>query len=181
MDWRIVVAVGVGRMRTFTSFSHEATARIGDARGENLRSAYQPHSEGLELAAGPSRTSRAFQRSRGRPHPVVTKNAFGQRPVIASVSFGAARLFVRRHKRKKVPPVTVELTHGSLLVMGGPCRRSGSTPSRRTRAPPIRASTSPSAASLGLLRRNHFAFGASLSRVLSHGPAACYFFGPKDG
>jgi len=43
----------------------------------------------------------------------------GQRPVIASVSFGAARLFVLRHKRKKVPPVTVELTHGSLLVMGG--------------------------------------------------------------
>jgi alkylated DNA repair dioxygenase AlkB len=43
----------------------------------------------------------------------------GPRPVIASVSLGAARRFVLRHKRKREPPVTVELTHGSLLVMGG--------------------------------------------------------------
>lgn len=43
----------------------------------------------------------------------------GPRPVIASVSLGAARRFVLRHKRKQAPPVTVELTHGSLLVMGG--------------------------------------------------------------
>ncbi len=43
----------------------------------------------------------------------------GPYPVIASVSLGAARRFVLRHKGKKAPPVTVELTHGSLLVMGG--------------------------------------------------------------
>jgi alkylated DNA repair dioxygenase AlkB len=43
----------------------------------------------------------------------------GPRPVIASVSLGTVRRFVLRHKKKKVPPVTVELTHGSLLVMGG--------------------------------------------------------------
>jgi alkylated DNA repair dioxygenase AlkB len=43
----------------------------------------------------------------------------GAHPVIASVSLGAARRFVLRHKKKKVPPVSVELTHGSLLVMGG--------------------------------------------------------------
>jgi alkylated DNA repair dioxygenase AlkB len=43
----------------------------------------------------------------------------GPCPVIASVSLAAARRFVLRHKRKKVPPVTLELTHGSLLVMGG--------------------------------------------------------------
>jgi len=43
----------------------------------------------------------------------------GPRPVIASVSLGAARRFVLRNKRKKVPPVIIELTHGSLLVMGG--------------------------------------------------------------
>lgn len=42
----------------------------------------------------------------------------GPRPVIASVSLGAARRFVLRHKRKKEAPVSVELTHGSLLVMG---------------------------------------------------------------
>jgi alkylated DNA repair dioxygenase AlkB len=39
--------------------------------------------------------------------------------VIASVSLGAQRRFVLRHQSKKVPPVTLELTHGSLLVMGG--------------------------------------------------------------
>jgi alkylated DNA repair dioxygenase AlkB len=43
----------------------------------------------------------------------------GPHPVIASVSLGAARRFVLRHKRRTVPPVTIDLTHGSLLVMGG--------------------------------------------------------------
>jgi alkylated DNA repair dioxygenase AlkB len=43
----------------------------------------------------------------------------GPRPVIASVSLGASRRFVLRHKRRKALPVTVELTPGSLLVMGG--------------------------------------------------------------
>jgi alkylated DNA repair dioxygenase AlkB len=43
----------------------------------------------------------------------------GPRPVIASVSLGAARRFVLRHKGKKAAPVGIELTNGSLLVMGG--------------------------------------------------------------
>lgn len=44
----------------------------------------------------------------------------GPRPVIASVSVGATRRFVLRHKQKKAPPVQVDLTSGSLLVMGAP-------------------------------------------------------------
>ena len=43
----------------------------------------------------------------------------GAHPVIASVSLGAARRFVLRHKRKGVPPVSIELPGGSLLVMAG--------------------------------------------------------------
>jgi alkylated DNA repair dioxygenase AlkB len=45
----------------------------------------------------------------------------GQNPVIASVSFGGARRFSLRHKfRKEVERVSLELTHGSLLLMAGP-------------------------------------------------------------
>ena len=43
----------------------------------------------------------------------------GPHPVIASLSLGAARVFVLRHRKKKAPPVKIELTHGSLLVMRG--------------------------------------------------------------
>jgi alkylated DNA repair dioxygenase AlkB len=45
----------------------------------------------------------------------------GQNPVIASLSFGAARRFQLRHKfRKELPKLDLDLTHGSLLVMAGP-------------------------------------------------------------
>jgi alkylated DNA repair dioxygenase AlkB len=44
---------------------------------------------------------------------------FGERPVIASVSFGATRTFQVRHKKRKDLKASVELTHGSLLVMRG--------------------------------------------------------------
>ncbi|NIO11152.1 MAG: alpha-ketoglutarate-dependent dioxygenase AlkB, partial [Deltaproteobacteria bacterium] len=45
----------------------------------------------------------------------------GKNPVIASVSVGATRRFVLRHKReKRIPKVQLELTHGSLLLMRGP-------------------------------------------------------------
>jgi alkylated DNA repair dioxygenase AlkB len=44
---------------------------------------------------------------------------FGERPVIASVSFGATRTFQLRHKRRKDLKASVELTHGSLLMMRG--------------------------------------------------------------
>lgn len=41
----------------------------------------------------------------------------GQYPFIASVSFGAARIFQFRHYANKIPIISVELTHGSLLIM----------------------------------------------------------------
>jgi alkylated DNA repair dioxygenase AlkB len=44
---------------------------------------------------------------------------FGKNPVIASVSFGESRLFQFRHKKRKELKVSVELTHGSLLIMRG--------------------------------------------------------------
>jgi alkylated DNA repair dioxygenase AlkB len=45
----------------------------------------------------------------------------GHNPVIASVSFGAARRFQLRHKfRRELPKVEFELPHGSLLLMAGP-------------------------------------------------------------
>ena len=44
---------------------------------------------------------------------------FGERPVIASVSFGGTRTFQLRHKTRKELKALVELTHGSLLIMRG--------------------------------------------------------------
>jgi alkylated DNA repair dioxygenase AlkB len=44
---------------------------------------------------------------------------FGENPVIASVSFGATRTFQLRHKKRKELKASVELTHGSLLIMRG--------------------------------------------------------------
>ena len=44
---------------------------------------------------------------------------FGDEPVIASVSFGGSRTFQLKHKRRKELKGSVELTHGSLLVMRG--------------------------------------------------------------
>lgn len=43
----------------------------------------------------------------------------GKNPVIASVTFGDARRFMLRHINNKDIKTEVELTHGSLLVMGG--------------------------------------------------------------
>jgi len=44
---------------------------------------------------------------------------FGERPIIASVSFGATRRFQLKHKRRADVRAAVDLTHGSLLVMRG--------------------------------------------------------------
>jgi alkylated DNA repair dioxygenase AlkB len=44
---------------------------------------------------------------------------FGENPVIASVSFGDTRTFQFRHKKRKQLKASVELTHGSLLIMRG--------------------------------------------------------------
>lgn len=44
---------------------------------------------------------------------------FGENPVIASVSFGDTRTFQFRHKTRKALKASIELTHGSLLIMRG--------------------------------------------------------------
>jgi alkylated DNA repair dioxygenase AlkB len=44
---------------------------------------------------------------------------FGENPIIASVSFGGPRTFQFRHKRRKGLRASIELTHGSLLIMRG--------------------------------------------------------------
>jgi alkylated DNA repair dioxygenase AlkB len=42
---------------------------------------------------------------------------FGKNPVIASVSFGGTRTFQFKHKKRKDLKASIELTHGSLLIM----------------------------------------------------------------
>ena len=44
---------------------------------------------------------------------------FGEQPVIASVSFGGTRTFQFKHKTRKELKASVELIHGSLLIMRG--------------------------------------------------------------
>ncbi len=48
------------------------------------------------------------------------ESELGPNPVIASVSFGASRRFQFKHKTDPEQRATVELTHGSLLLMRGP-------------------------------------------------------------
>ncbi len=43
----------------------------------------------------------------------------GPRPVIASLSLGATRRFVLRHRRERGRKAAIDLAHGSLLVMAG--------------------------------------------------------------
>jgi alkylated DNA repair dioxygenase AlkB len=45
----------------------------------------------------------------------------GTNPVVASVSLGAIRQFILKHKKAK-EKLTFRLAHGSLLVMGGTCQ-----------------------------------------------------------
>jgi alkylated DNA repair dioxygenase AlkB len=44
---------------------------------------------------------------------------FGENPVIVSVSFGGTRTFQFKHKKRKDLKASVELTHGSLVIMRG--------------------------------------------------------------
>ncbi len=60
---------------------------------------------------------------------------FGDDPVIASVSFGAARRFQLRHKARKELRAEVTLTHGSLLVMRGPTQRHWAHQVPKTKKP----------------------------------------------
>ncbi|MEQ8273575.1 MAG: alpha-ketoglutarate-dependent dioxygenase AlkB [Deltaproteobacteria bacterium] len=46
----------------------------------------------------------------------------GRDPVIAALSLGVTRKFALRHKRKRRWRKHLQLTHGSLLVMGGRCQ-----------------------------------------------------------
>jgi alkylated DNA repair dioxygenase AlkB len=43
----------------------------------------------------------------------------GPNPIVASLSLGATRRFVIRHKREREDRRDLELVHGSLLIMGG--------------------------------------------------------------
>jgi alkylated DNA repair dioxygenase AlkB len=45
----------------------------------------------------------------------------GRNPVIASVSFGAVRDFILKHKKTR-QKLTLPLAHGSLLIMAGTCQ-----------------------------------------------------------
>ena len=47
----------------------------------------------------------------------------GPDPVIASVSLGAARRFVLRHRKDRASSLSLTLPHGSLLVMAGTTQR----------------------------------------------------------
>lgn len=47
----------------------------------------------------------------------------GPNPIIASVSFGATRKFLFRHYNRKDLKASVELSHGSLLVMSESCQQ----------------------------------------------------------
>ena len=47
------------------------------------------------------------------------ESALGKNPVIASVSFGAARIFKFRHMEDKTLQRQISLTHGSILLMKG--------------------------------------------------------------
>ena len=62
----------------------------------------------------------------------------GRRPVIASLSLGAARRFRLRHRQREATPIGLELAHGSLLLMRGNtqhCWQHALAKTRRTVGP----------------------------------------------
>ena len=52
------------------------------------------------------------------------ESELGRRPLIASLSLGAARRFVLKHRQEPSRKLELELPHGSLLVMGGDTQRN---------------------------------------------------------
>ena len=52
------------------------------------------------------------------------ESALGSRPLIASVSLGATRRFVLKHRQEPARKLEVQLPHGSLLVMAGETQRN---------------------------------------------------------
>jgi alkylated DNA repair dioxygenase AlkB len=77
----------------------------------------------VEVPAGVTFNSVLLNRYRSGKDSVAwhsdDEKEFGEDPVIASVSFGGPRTFQFRHKRRKDLKASVELTHGSLLIMRG--------------------------------------------------------------
>ena len=51
------------------------------------------------------------------------EQSLGSHPIIASVSFGATRIFQFRNYEEKVPVISLEVEHGSLLLMRGETQR----------------------------------------------------------
>lgn len=52
------------------------------------------------------------------------ESALGPHPLIASLSLGATRRFVLKHREESSRKLELELPHGSLLVMGGDTQRN---------------------------------------------------------
>jgi alkylated DNA repair dioxygenase AlkB len=62
--------------------------------------------------------------------------SLGPQPVIASLSLGATRRFMLRHRRRRdVPPMSLLLEHGSLLLMVGDTQRHWHHAVPKTRQP----------------------------------------------
>lgn len=59
----------------------------------------------------------------------------GPEPVIASVSLGAARRMIFRHRQRIAEPLSMELGAGSLLVMAGGCQANWRHELPKTRRP----------------------------------------------
>ena len=80
----------------------------------------------VEAAAGAAFNSVLLNRYRGGRDSIGMhaddEPELGVNPVVASVSLGAVRTFVLRH-RKSREKIALPLAHGSLLVMGGTCQR----------------------------------------------------------
>jgi alkylated DNA repair dioxygenase AlkB len=77
----------------------------------------------VEVPAGVTFNSALVNRYRSGKDSVAwhsdDEEEFGNNPVIASVSFGGTRTFQFKHKKRKNVKASVELTHGSLLIMRG--------------------------------------------------------------
>lgn len=76
----------------------------------------------VEMAAGAPFNSVLLNRYRGSGDSIGwhadDEPELGRNPVVPSISLGAARRFVLRHRRSRAR-IEYELTHGSLLLMAG--------------------------------------------------------------
>ncbi len=79
--------------------------------------------QSVETPAGVTFNSVLLNRYRSGKDSVAwhsdDEKEFGANPVIASVSFGGTRTFQLKHKKRKDLKASIELTHGSLLLMRG--------------------------------------------------------------